>query len=49
MDNTKELVLQTLKKKQVLDSCEFAKEIGRDHQLVVGAIKSLESLGEVVT
>ena len=50
MDNTKEtgeLVLQELKKKESLDSYEFSRETGRDHQLVVGAIKSLESLGEV--
>jgi len=50
MDNTKEtgeLVLQELKKKESLDSYYFSRETGRDHQLVVGAIKSLESLGEV--
>ena len=49
MDNTRELILQNLKEKRVLDSCQFAKEIGTDHQQVVGAIKSLESLGEVLT
>ena len=30
-----------------LDSWEYSIECCKDHQLVVGAVKSLESLGEV--
>lgn len=42
-----ELILKTLEERSRLDSYELAQEVGRDHQLLVGAIKSLHSLGDV--
>lgn len=33
--------------KESINSYTFAKETGEDHQLVIGAIKSLQSLGNV--
>ena len=41
------LILQTLEQRGELDSYEFSIETGRDHQTVVGAIKSLQSVGNV--
>uniref|UniRef100_A0A8C4QDS6 Phenylalanine--tRNA ligase alpha subunit n=1 Tax=Eptatretus burgeri TaxID=7764 RepID=A0A8C4QDS6_EPTBU len=44
-----ELVLQRLAEASTgLDSCDLADTLGHDHQAVVGAIKSLQSLGEVI-
>ena len=40
-------ILQILDEKGKLDSYEFSKETDRDHQSVVGAIKSLQSQGNV--
>lgn len=42
-----ELILQTLEQRGGLDSYEFSKELSREHQTVVGAIKSLQSVGNV--
>ena len=41
------LILQILEEKERLDSHEFSRETGREHQSVVGAIKSLQSVGNV--
>ena len=41
-------ILSTLDtNKETINSYTFAKETGEDHQLVIGAIKSLQSLGNV--
>ena len=42
-----ELILHTLEQRGGLDSYEFSKELGREHQTLVGAIKSLQSVGNV--
>lgn len=42
-----ELILLTLQQRRQLDSYEFSKEVDRDHQAIVGAIKSLQSVGNV--
>ena len=42
-----DVILQVLDKKGQLDSYSFSKETDRDHQSVVGAIKSLQSVGNV--
>lgn len=42
-----DLILQILEQKGQLDSYDFAKETGREHQTIVGAIKSLQSVGNV--
>ena len=41
------LILHTLEQRGRLDSYEFSKELGKGHQTVVGAIKSLQSVGNV--
>ncbi|CAI8042886.1 Phenylalanine--tRNA ligase alpha subunit [Geodia barretti] len=43
------LILQVLEEKGQLDSFDFSREAGREHQTVVGAIKSLQSVGNVVS
>ena len=40
-------LLQLLDDRGSIDSYEVAKELDKDHQLVVGAVKSLQSLGNV--
>ena len=42
-----EVVLKRVEERGSLDSYEFSREIGTDHQQVVGAIKSLQSAGDV--
>lgn len=42
-----DVILQILALKGQLDSYTFSKETDRDHQSVVGAIKSLQSVGNV--
>lgn len=42
-----ELLLRRVEEAGRLDSFEFSRETGRDHQAVVGAVKSLSSLGDV--
>jgi len=41
-------LLKLLEKAGTLDSMEFSKELGKDHQLVVGSVKRLQSLGNVI-
>ena len=42
-----ELILSKLEERGKLDSYEFSREFDRDHQAIVGAIKSLQSVGNV--
>ncbi len=42
-----EELLKLLAFRGSFDSYELSKELGKDHQQVVGTIKSLQSLGEV--
>lgn len=42
-----ERLLKILDSRGSFDSYQLAQEIGKDHQQVVGAIKSVQSLGEV--
>ena len=42
-----ELILSKLEERGKLDSYEFSKEFSKDHQAIVGAIKSLQSVGNV--
>ena len=42
-----EELLHVLLSADSVDSYEYARKIGKDHQLVVGAVKRLESLGDV--
>ena len=42
-----DIILQIVEQKGQLDSFNFSRETGREHQSVVGAIKSLQSLGDV--
>lgn len=44
-----DLILQTLEQKGKLDSYDFSKLTSREHQTIVGAIKSLQSVGNVST
>ena len=44
-----EALLRLVDERGTLDSWDYSIESCKDHQLVVGAIKSLESLGEVRT
>ena len=40
-------ILTVLANKETLESYQFAQATGRNHQSVVGAIKSLQSIGNV--
>lgn len=42
-----DLILHAVEQRGRVDSYEFSKEFGREHQTVVGAIKSLQSVGKV--
>lgn len=44
-----ELILAELEKEKRIDSYDFSVKIGKDHQSIVGAIKSIRSLGDVIT
>ena len=46
-DCDSEGLLRILASRGSFDSYELSQELGKDHQQVVGAIKSLQSLGEV--
>ena len=41
------IILESVDLRGSIDSYEFAKELQKDHQVIVGAIKSIHSLGEV--
>lgn len=42
-----EVLLETLADRDSFDSYKLSQELGKDHQRVVGAIKSLQSIGNV--
>ena len=42
-----EFILKVLEERGSVDTYDLSLEIGKDHQLVVGAVKSLQSLGDV--
>ena len=42
-----ELLLRLLADRDGLDSYELSQELGKDHQLLIGAIKSLHTLPDV--
>ena len=44
-----EHLLKLLAERGTLDSYELSQELAKDHQAIVGTIKSLHSLGEVST
>ena len=46
-DELTELILKILEQRGSVDTYELSKEIRNDHQLLVGAVKSLQSLGDV--
>ena len=41
------LVLEALEERGSLETFEFAKELGKDHQAIVGSVKSIHALGDV--
>lgn len=41
------LILEEIERTGKLNTYEFAKDLQRDHQLIVGAVKSIQSVGEV--
>jgi hypothetical protein len=43
------LILEEVKNTGKLNTFEFAKDLQRDHQLIVGAVKSIQSVGDVST
>lgn len=43
-----EVILQHVDQKGHINSLQLAKELKEDHQKIVGAIKSLQSFGEVI-
>ena len=47
VDDVAELILRTLRERGSVDSYDLSAEVGKDHQLLVGAIKSLQSIGDV--
>ena len=47
VDDVGELILRALRERGSVDSYDLSVEVGKDHQLLVGAIKSLQSIGDV--
>ena len=41
------LVLEALEERGSIETFEFAKELGKDHQSIVGSVKSIHALGDV--
>ena len=41
------LVLEAIEEKGSIETFEFAKELGKDHQSIVGSVKSIHALGDV--
>lgn len=41
------LVLEAVEERGSIETFEFAKECGKDHQSIVGSIKSIHALGDV--
>jgi len=46
-ENMAEIILQNVDQRGHINSLELANELKVDHQKIVGAIKSLQSFGEV--
>ena len=47
MTNLTDEVLKTIEAKGSLDTYEYANATGKEHQSVVGVIKSIQALGDV--
>ena len=47
VESLDQLILSTIDQKGSVDTAALAKEQSRDHQALVGAVKRLQSLGEV--
>lgn len=41
------LVLEAVEERGSIETFEFAKELGKDHQAIVGSVKSIHALGDV--
>lgn len=41
------LVLEAVEERGSIETFEFAKEVGKDHQSIVGSVKSIHALGDV--
>ena len=41
------IILQAIEERGSIETFEFAKEVGKDHQSVVGSVKSIHALGDV--
>ena len=41
------VVLEALEERGSIETFEFAKELGKDHQSIVGSVKSVHALGDV--
>ena len=46
-NDLEETILEFLSNNDSLNSYQYARDIGRDHQVVFGTLKSLEALGNV--
>ena len=47
MANLAEEILKNIEAKGSLDTYEYATSAGKDHQTVVGVIKSIQAIGDV--
>ncbi len=47
MAELSEVILRAVEERGSVDSYELSRELGRDHQVVVGAVKSLKAHGDV--
>ena len=47
MADYRDVVLREVDKAGELDTLNLAKKVGADHQAIVGAVKSIQSLGDV--
>ncbi len=43
-----QLILETVQQREPVDTFDLAKEYGKDHQVLVGAVKSLQAMGHVI-
>ena len=41
------VVLEALEERGSIETYEFSKELGKDHQSIVGSVKSVHALGDV--
>lgn len=47
MANLAEEILKDIEARGSLDTYEYAASVGKDHQAVVGVIKSIQAIGDV--